>query len=285
MKNLRLRLSVPAVILLVVGVTYGLAVTLKESKASDVTSKIGLNQRLGNQLPLNTPLTDEHGHPVKLGDYFGKRPVLLMLVFFSCQGACETQLQNSAESFAAVKDASIGKDYDVVSLSIFPKETSELALDKKAEAIDKYGRAGASDGWHFLTGQESSIKRIADAIGYRYYYDSKSGRLLHPTGLFAVTKDGRLSRYLYGIDYAPSLISESIRTASKGEIGARSEPILFGCFSYDPKTGKIMPNMMRVTQIAGLATVLLLAFSIFRMIRNDHNVKLTAKEGTLDGGM
>ena len=261
------RIAVPLIVLVLVGLCVALAVSLKNSQAEDVSKKIGLDQRLGNKLPLDAVFRDEHNAKVKLGDYFGKRPVVLMLVFYSCQSSCQLEIENAMKSFSDMKVQDIGRDYDVVAISIYPKENAALALAKKADVLSGYARPGAYDGTHFLTGELPQIKRDTDAVGYRFTYDPLKDRILHPTGLFVVTADGRLSRYLYGVDYASPLLSASLRTAGAGEINVPSEPILFGCINVDPHTGKTTLNVFRALRVGGIATVIILALSIFLMSR------------------
>jgi protein SCO1/2 len=267
MKKLHSRVAVPAVLLVVVGLSVALGVSLKNSQEQDVSKKIGLDQRLGNQLPLESSFKDESGKTVKLGQFFGKKPVLLMLVFYSCQGACQLEFENATQAFNEMRDKNVGRDYEVVSLSIHPRETPELAKAKKADALRSYTRPGGYDGWHFLTGDSTEIKKVTDAVGFRFSYDAAKDRLLHPTGLFVVTPGGKISRYLFGVDYATPIISASLETAGNGNINAPSEPVLFGCFQYDPATGKTRMNVFRALQITGIGTVLILATSIFFMSR------------------
>jgi protein SCO1/2 len=271
MKPILSRIAVPLIVLVLVGLSIALGFSLKNSQGGDVSKKIGLDQKLGNKLPLDATFRDEHGKAVRLGSFFGKRPVLLMLVFFSCQGACQLEMENATQAFNEMKTQNVGRDFDVVSISIHPKETAELALEKKSDVLKMYPRPGAYDGWHFLTGDADQIKRVATAIGYRYSYDPVKDQILHPTGLFVATPDGRLSRYLYGVDYATPVISASIDTAAQGQINAPSEPVLLGCFQYDPKTGKTRLNVFRALQISGIGTVLILATSIFFMSRKSPN--------------
>lgn len=264
---------VPGIVLILLGLSVALAVTLKRSQNQDVHNKIGLDQRLGNKLPLDAAFRDEHNQKVKLGDFFGKRPVVLMLVFYTCQGACQLELENATKSFSDMKIQDIGRDYEVVSISIHPKETPALAAAKKADVLRGYGRTGGYDGWHFLTGDYDQIKRVTDAVGFKYSYDAVKDQILHPTGLFVLTPDGRLSRYLYGVDYTSPLLADSLKTAGEGQINVPSEPILFGCFQYDEKTGKTRLNVLRALQVGGIGSVIILAVSIFFMSRKVGNQK------------
>jgi protein SCO1/2 len=267
MKKLWSRLAAPLIILALLGLSVALGVSLKNSQGEDVTKKIGLDQKLGAKLPLEATFLDEKGEKVKLGRYFGKKPVVLMLVFYSCQGSCLLEFENATKSFSDMKIENIGRDYDVVSISIHPKETPTLASGKKHDVMEAYQRPGATEGWHFLTGKTPEIRKVADAIGYRYAYDEKQDRILHPTGLFVITPDGRISRYLYGVDYTPTLLRDSLVTAREGKINVPSEPILFGCFQYDPKTGKTRVNVENALKFSGIATVLIIVCSIFLMTR------------------
>jgi protein SCO1 len=265
------RFAVPLVVLGLVGLSVAFAFSLKNAQGDDVSKKIGLDQRLGNKLPLDVNLQDEYGKQVKLGDYFGKRPVLVMLVFYSCQGSCMLEFENATQTFVDMKNKNIGKDYDVLSISINPKETAELAHGKKADVLSHYNRPGGYDGWHFLTGSESEVKKVADAIGYRYSYNPLKNQILHPTGLFVVTPDGHLSRYLYGVDYVATMVSDSLDTAAKGKINVPSDPILFGCIQYDPNTGRTRVNVFRALQVGGFLTIFTVAGLIVMLSRTTPN--------------
>lgn len=258
------RFAVPLIAIAVLGLSFAFAVQLKNSAAFNADQKIGLAQKLGDKVPLDATFRDEQGKSVHLAQYFGKKPVLMMLIFYACQSGCPLQTENAITAFHEMQDKVVGRDYEVLSISIDPRETPALASGKKADTMHSFNHP---DDWHFLTGDMKDIRRVADAVGYKFYYDPSKSQLLHPTGMFVLTPDGRISRLLYGIDYAAPIVSASIETAAKGEINVPSEPILFGCFTFDPKTGKTRLNVMRATQIAGIATVLILACSIFFMVR------------------
>ncbi|HEY3782770.1 MAG TPA: SCO family protein [Fimbriimonadaceae bacterium] len=265
------RFAVPVIVLILVGLSVAFAVSLKNAQGGDVSKKMGLDQKLGNKLPLDAKFKDEDGKDVRLGDYFGKRPVLLMLVFYSCQGACQLEFENATQTFVDMKNKNIAKDYDVVSISINPKETPELAHGKRAEILDRTKLPGGYDGWHFLTGSQAEVQKVAKAIGYRYSYDPAKNQILHPTGLFVITPDGHISRYLYGVDYVATMVSDSIDTAAKGKINVPSDPILFGCIQYDPNTGKTRVNVFRALQVGGFLTIFTVAGLIFMLSRTNPN--------------
>jgi protein SCO1/2 len=177
-----------------------------------------------------------------------------------------------------MKNKNIGRDYEVVSISINPKETPELARGKKNDVLDHYKRPGGFDGWHFLTGTQAEVQKVASAIGYRYYYDPAKSQILHPTALFVATPDGRLSRYLYGVDYVATMVSDSIDTAAKNQINVPSDPILFGCIQYDPSTGKTRVNVFRALQVGGFLTIFTVAGLIFMLSRTNPNQQQNSNE-------
>ena len=244
-----------------------LAFSLKGAQGPNLSGKFGVDQKPGARVPLDTAFKDENGKDVELRQYFGKRPVLLMLIFYQCRGSCPVQFAGVTTALNAMINQSVGQDFDVVSLSIHPKETPAIALEKKEEVLDQYRRPGAAAGWHFLTGTEEDIRKVTDAVGYRYFYDPAKDQVVHPNCLFVLTPGGKVSKYVFGLDYPAKMLRDSLLDAGQETIAQRSEPILLGCFSLDPVTGKTKLVVMRATQIAGFATVLILATSIFFMSR------------------
>ena len=253
--------------------------SLKNAQGIDLNGKFGLSQRLGNLLPLKTALQDEGGKNVHLGDYFGKRPVVLLLGSFTCDGACSTQFENATQTFADIKDKSVGRDFDVVALSIDPRETSFVASGKKDELLKEYGRPETAAGWHFLTGDEAHVKQIADALGYQYFYSAAKNQLVNPTGLFIATPDGHVSKYYYGTEYVASLVSDSTADAAQGKIGVPNQPVLMACIKYDPDHNKTRKVVFWAIRIGGFSTIVILAASIFFMSRNPSQPRhITDKE-------
>jgi protein SCO1/2 len=224
-----------------------------------ITSQVGIEQKLGTQLPLQLTFTDETGKTVRLGDYFGKRPVILVLAYYECPMLCTVVLNELTRAMNGLESAHIGKDFEVVTVSISPTETPELAAKKKANYVKAYNYEGADKGWHFLVGEEKNIKQLADAVGFKYVYDPKTKQYAHSAGIMIATPDGKLSRYLIGVDFAPRDLKFALAESSQGKIGNPVLSAVLYCFQYDPSTGRYGLVVLRVIQLAGIITVLSLA--------------------------
>ena len=231
--------------------------------------EIGFDQNLDQAVPLDIPFTDEQGRIVRLGDYFGARPVVLTLVYYDCPMLCTTVL-NSLTSTLKVLSLDPGRDFEVVTVSFDPREKPALAAAKKATYLDRYKRPGAATGWHFLTGDQPSIDRLTKAVGFRYVWDEALKQFAHPTGITVLTPAGRLSRYLFGVEYGPRDLRFAIVDASAGKVGNPVDQVLLYCYHYDPETGRYGLLVMRVIRIAGAATVLTLGTFIVVMVRRER---------------
>jgi protein SCO1/2 len=246
-----------------------------QGQVAQMVSQIGIDQHLGDQLPLDLPLLDEQGKAVKLGQFFHEKPVVLMLVYYRCPMLCTQVLNGFLKSSQAVK-YTIGTDYEVVTVSFDPRETSEIAAEKKAAYARAYRREGAASGWHFLTGSEESIKRLTNAVGFRYRYDAKSDQFAHASGIAVATPRGKLSRYLYGIEYEPSNLRLALVESGDNRIGSPVDKVLLLCFHYDPLTGKYGVVIANVIRLAGSLTVLLLGGFLVAMYRLERRRTKTA---------
>ena len=248
-----------------------------QGEVAQIVSEIGIDQQLGDQLPLDLELRDEQGRTVKLGQFFHDKPVVLMLVYYRCPMLCTQVLNGFLKSSQAVK-YTIGRDYEVVTVSFDPRETAELAADKKAAYVRAYRREGAADGWHFLTGSDESIERLTRAIGFRYRYDAKSDQFAHASGIVIATPQGKLSRYLYGIEYEPTNLRLALVDSGENRIGSAVDKVLLLCFHYDPLTGKYGLIIANVIRSAGSLTVLLLAGFLVAMYRLERRRTKEARE-------
>ena len=228
--------------------------------------EIGLDQKLNAQLPLDATFLDEQGKTVRLGDYFGKKPVVLALVWYKCPGICGVELEGMAHTFQSQKFG-IGDEFDAITVSINPKETPELASAKKDEFIKLVGRTGAQKGWHFLTGQDVQIHRLAAAIGYRYKYDKATDQYVHPAGILLITPQGKVSRYFYGIEYRPRDMQLGLVEASHNKIGTRVDAFLLQCYHYDATTGRYTLAITNILRWAGALTVLVIVLFWLSMMR------------------
>jgi protein SCO1/2 len=223
---------------------------------------IGIDQRLGERLPLDVVVQDEQGRSVRLGDYFGQRPVVLTLVYYECPMLC-TQVLNGLLTALRVLSFTPGKEFDIVTLSFDPSERPALAAAKKAEYLEDYARPDAAAGWHFLTGDASSIAAVAKAAGFRYRRDQKTDLFIHASGLMVATPDGTLARYFYGIDYSARDLRLALVEASNGRIASPIDRVLLFCFHYDPALGRYSVLTLNLVRAGGVITVVaLVAFVV-----------------------
>ncbi len=233
-------------------------------------SKVGIDQRLNEQVPLDLQFKDEQGRTVRLGDYFHSgRPVLISLVYYNCPMLCGEVLNGMSTAFKVLKFIP-GKEFEVVTLSIDPREKPELAAAKKRTYIEHLDRPGAEAGWHFLTGEQSQIDALADTIGWHYQYDPKIDQFAHAAGIVLVTPQGRISQYYYGVEFSARDMRLGIIEASGNRIGSLTDQILLYCYHYDPRTGKYGAMITNIVRLAGAATVLILGFFLVTMFRRDR---------------
>jgi len=234
---------------------------------------VTIEQRLNSQLPLDAAFRDEYGQAVKLSDYFGKgRPVILALVYYDCPMLC-TQILNGMVRAAKVLSFTPGKDYEVVAISFDAREGPKEARLKKAIYMKDYGHPETAAGWHFLTGDQDSIKRVTDAVGFRYKWDVYTATFAHASAIYVLTPDGRLSKYFYGIEYSPKDMRLGLVEASQNKIGNAVDQILLFCYHFDPTSAKYTFVAMDLLRGAGAATVLLLGGFVFIMLRRDSRQK------------
>jgi protein SCO1 len=227
---------------------------------------VGIEQRLNEQIPPGLTFRDETGKSVQLGDYFGKKPMILNLVYYQCPMLCGEVL-SGLESALRVLKFDVGKEFDVLTISFDPKETPEMAAAKKAEYLKRYGRPGASQGWHFLTGPADSIAALTKAAGFQYQYDPQSGQFAHATAIMVLTPGGKIAQYYYGVEFAPKDLRLGLIQASENKIGTVVDQLLLYCYHYDPNTGKYGAIISRVLQLSAGATVLILGIFLVAMFR------------------
>jgi len=254
-------------------VLYGGVPALGQEALPPALKDVGIDQRLNAQAPLGLEFKDETGNKVQLRQYFGRKPVVLSLVYYECPMLCTMVLNGMLRSFRAMK-LDVGRDFEVVTVSFDPGDTPELAAAKKQGYIERYERQDAAGGWHFLTGEETAIRELTRAVGFRYKYDAASGQFVHASAIMVLTPDGRLSRYLYVIDYAPLDLRLALVESSAGRIGSPVDAILLYCFHYDPSTGKYSLLIMNLIRAAGTATVAVLGAFLLVMFRRDRRKKL-----------
>lgn len=239
--------------------------------------QVKFEQRLNAQIPLDLTFRDAEGVPVQLGEYVGDTPVILMFAYYGCPNICDLALEGLTTSLRALK-FNMGDDYQVVTVSIDPDETPALAADKKATYTRHYGRSGADRGWHFLTGEHEAIDALADTVGFTYAYDPKQDQYAHATGIMILTPEGRLSHYLYGIEFSPKDVQLALVEASSNTIGSPVDQFLLRCFHYDPVAGTYTLTIMNVLRIAGVLTTVLLGAGVLYMLRRSSGDDQLAHE-------
>jgi protein SCO1 len=227
---------------------------------------VGIEQHLDGQVPPDLAFVDDAGLAIKLGDYFGKKPLILNLVYYNCTMLCGEALAGLSGSMKMVK-FNVGDEFDVVTVSFNPNETPAIAAEKKKDYLKRYGRPGAATGWHFLTGPAGSINALTEAVGFQYQYDPKSNQYAHATAIMVLTPQGRISRYFYGVDYPPKDLRMGLVEASQGKIGNAVDTVLLYCYHYDPATGKYGAIVANILKLGAGLTILLLGGLLFILFR------------------
>jgi protein SCO1/2 len=221
-----------------------------------ILQQVGIDQRIGEHLPLDLTFHDEAGQAVPLRRYFGARTVLLTLVYYQCPMLCSQVLNGVVSSLLPLK-LNVGRDFDVLTISFDPRDTPALATEKRDTYLRRYGRSGAERGWHFLTGDTQAIEALTKAVGFRYAWDPKIQQYAHASGIMVLTPDGRLSHYFYGIEYAPKDLRLALVQSSAGKLGNVVDQVMLYCYHYDPATGKYGAVVMNMLRLGGGLTLLL----------------------------
>ncbi len=231
-----------------------------------VLQGIGFDQRLDAQIPLDLIFTDDTGRPIKLGEYFGEKPVILALVYYQCPRLCTLVLNGLVQGMLEMPFTA-GKEFEVITVSFDPRETWELAASKKEAYLQRYGRPDAANGWHFLTGDEQQIRRLTDAVGFRYRFDEAQKQFVHASGIMILTPQGKLSRYFYDVRYSGRDLRFGLIEASHNKIGSPVDQILLYCFHYDPTLGKYSASVMAFVRAGGILTMLSIAGFVLVLVR------------------
>jgi len=256
--------------------TYDPSEVVTTTGLPDALKTIGIEQKLGNQLPLDVELKDEEGRPVNLGSYFNNgRPVILALVYYECPMLCNQVLNGLTGSLKGIS-LNAGKDFDVLAISFDARENDQpgLAKGKKASYIERYGRPGSENGWHFLTGTQAAIDSVTSAAGFNFKWDEKSNQFAHAAGVMVVTPSGKMSRYFYGIDYAPRDVKLGVLDSAENKVGNPAEQLLLYCYHYDPATGKYGLAILNVIRLGGLVTLMGLGAMAFVFWRRNKKKEL-----------
>lgn len=238
---------------------YDPSQSVSSSGLPSALKNIGIEQKLDGQVPFDAVFTDADGRQVRFGDYFGKgRPVVLALVYYECPMLCTEVLNGVTGAVKGIPSLNVGKDFDVVALSFDARENGkvELVKSKKDAYVARYGREGSAQGWHFLTGTQEEIDKVTKAVGFNYAWDEASNQFAHAGGIMVLTPQGRISRYLYGIEYAPKDVRFSLMESSENKIGTLAEQLYLYCFHYNPATGTYGFAVLTFIRVAAVVTLL-----------------------------
>jgi len=239
------------------------------SMAASTASQVQFEQRVGSPLPLAAQFRDEAGVSAPLASYFGARPVIMVLAYFECPNLCGTLLSALITRLQRI-DLAVGRDFDVIVASIEPRDTPAAAARKKQAYVALYDRAGATGGWHFLTGDPSAIAQLTQAVGFQYARDAVSGQYAHPGGLLLVTPRGRIARYFPGVDFPERELKYGLIEASSNRIGSPTDRLWLLCYHYDAATGKYAPAVARALRASGLLTIAGLGGAIAMWLRRER---------------
>ena len=276
-------ISVAGVVLALAILSLGASAQINSGITSPPTNErppllqnVGIEQHLDSQIPPDLPFVDDTGKTVKLGDYFGRKPLILNLVYFNCTMLCGEELAGLASAMRLIK-FDVGHEFDVITVSFDPRETPAMAADKKKDYVRRYGRSNAAAGWHFLTGQSDSINALTKAVGFQYQYDPKTNQYAHATAIMVLTPQGHISRYLYGVDFPPKDLRMGLVEASQAKIGNPVDAVLLYCYHYNPATGKYGAVIGNILRLAGAVTILLLGGLILTLWRLDRSAARKAE--------
>jgi protein SCO1 len=231
---------------------------------------VGIDQHLDAQIPPDLAFRDETGKQVKMGDYFGRKPMILNLVYYNCTMLCGEALAGLASAMRLIK-FDVGNEFDVITVSFDPRETPEMAAAKKKDYVCRYGRPNAAQGWHFLTGPPQSIDALTKAVGFQYQYDEKTNQYAHATAIMVLTPQGHISRYFYGVEFPPKDLRMGLVEASQEKIGNVVDAVLLYCYHYDPQTGKYGAMVTNILRLAAGATILLIGGLLLILWRLDRS--------------
>ena len=251
--------------------------------APDWLQQVGLEQRLHEYIPLDLAFVDETGKPVHLRDYFDGKPVILTLAYYDCPNLCTLVLNGLLKALRPLS-LTVGTHFNVLTVSINPADTPALAAARQAEYTRGYGRAkavnaDATHGWHFLTGEPEAIQRLTQAVGFRYTYDATRGEFAHATGIMVLTPQGQLSRYFYGVEYAPRDVQFGLMEAAAHRIGSPVDRLLLLCYHYDPQSGRYSLAILRVLRVAGVVTVVALGTCMGVLLYRERRKSAGTRQG------
>lgn len=249
--------------------------------AARAFTEVGIDQKLNDQIPLDLKFRNEEGDTVELGSFFHKKPVIISLVYYNCPMLCTQVLNGMVQTFRTLKFIA-GQEFDIITVSIDHAESPEMAADKKDTYVTEYARAGVDKGWHFLVGDSLSIKKLADAVGFYFVYDPPTKQFAHASGIMVATPQGKLARYLYGIEYGAKDLTFSLMEAAQEKIGSPVDKLLLLCYHYDPTTGKYGMVVANLLRGGGALMILILGGYMFFSFRRDKKKALSISKAQLN---
>ena len=244
---------------------------------------VGFEPQLDAQLPLDLSFRDEAGRDVQLREYFGRKPVVLALVYYGCPMLCN-QVEMGVVGSLKMLSFNAGRDYEVIFVSFDTRETPDMAAKKKTAALSRYGRPDTALGWHFLTGKEAPVRALASAANFRYSFDERHNLFAHASGIMLLTPDGRISRYFYGVEYPSRDVRLGLVDASAGKIGTPIDHLLLYCFQYNPETARYSATVLRIVRLGGILTIFTIVAGILIFRRRDVRAASTISRPPLQGG-
>jgi protein SCO1/2 len=239
---------------------------------------VGFDPQLDAELPLDLPFTDEAARSVRMGDYFGHKPVVLAFVYYDCPMLCN-QVEESLVGALKMISFTVGREYEVVFVSFDPRETPDMAAEKKARALEHYARPESTPGWHFLTGSPESVAALTRAANFRYTFDQKTKLFAHASGILVLTPQGRISRYFFGIDYPPRDLRLGLVEASANKIGTPADRLVLFCYQYDPSAAKYSATILGLVRLAGVVTVLAILIGVIAFRRREARTSRARLQG------
>jgi protein SCO1/2 len=230
---------------------------------------IDIEQKLGAELPLDAAFVDEHGEAVRIGDFFGEKPVIIAPVYYECPMLCSLVLEGFVKALRPL-GFHPGQEFEIVVVSFDPGEGPELATKKKEKYLASYGDDSTAGGWHFLTGGEAQIRRVTDALGFRYVYDEKRDEYAHAATIVVATPRGKISKYFYGVEFSTRDLRLGLVEAASGKIGTAIDQFLLYCYHYDPSAGRYSAAVMNIVRVGGIATVSAMLIFFLAMRRRER---------------
>src|SRR5215510_2556048 len=242
------------------------------NKKPSILEQVGIDPHLNAQVPLDLNFLDEHGQPVQLRQYFGEKPVIITMVYYTCPMLCTQVLAGLTAAMNGMSGFTVGREFNIVTVSFDPKDTPQTALEAKERYLKRYRRAGSEQGWHFLVGRKEQIDALAQALGFRYAWDQENNQYAHASAIMLLTPDGHIAQYRYGIEYAPREIRLGLVEASKGKIGTLVDKLVLYCYHYDPRQGRYGAAIFNILRLSALVTVLVLGGFMLIMFRRERSL-------------